>query len=234
MKTFIPIVLLATTLNGCLLPGSLINYHSTGGLDHSSSAMRTHFGSVHVWNGVDASSGYELAFIPAADETFGSIGPDGSLVQDSSSTPGGSNAKYLLLAPQLLHSGSDSTIANFDIAHGISLRDTDAWAFLAALNSAANMPANDSSYFRYSCQAMLDVTPTAVTVSPRGYTSVTTGLVPNQTWFTTCELSFYRGSGVLTLADGTTWQETIPIDKNNIVQMIPVLKEAIADLSHQR
>ncbi len=165
------------------------------------------------------------------------MGPDGSALTDlalinaadSVGEPGraGTITKYILVAPQLGEAGS--ALANFDLSHAISLPDTDALAFLGILRTIARAPTHDSSYYQYSCDAEVNIAPTTVTTTSRGY-SVSTGIASETTWISTCQVRYYVGAGTLTLADGTAWLESIPLDSSNVSQMISLLSKAIADI----
>jgi hypothetical protein len=217
--TFIPVLLFAITLSSCGHTAPTIYFNSTGEAPHYSSGTQTRFGAMHVWNASDVPDNNDLAYIVASDVT------------------GGTNTKYLLIAPRLWdrngwHQGT--TLDNFNLTHSISLPDSDARAFFSALHMILSATPNDSTYFHYSCSAQLNIAPTTVNTNARGFSTVSTSVASETTWVTTCDLTFYLGAGTLTLADGTSWTESIPLDKAAIQQMESVLQTSTADLENQR
>ncbi len=218
-KALLPILLFVIALSSCGHTAPTIYFNSTGEAPHYSSGTQTRFGAMHVWNASDIPNNNDLAYIVASDVT------------------GGVTSKYLLIAPRLWdqygwHLGS--TRDNFNLTHSISMPDSDARAFLSALQIISNVTPNDSTYFHYSCSAQLNIAPTTVNTNARGFSTVSTSVASETTWVTTCDLTFYLGAGTLTLADGTSWTESIPLDKTAVQQMETVLQTSTADLENQR
>jgi hypothetical protein len=217
MKKSILLFLLTSWIMGCAPAALPVTYHSMAEADHFSGAVQTHFGMVHVWHNPDGLN--DIAFIPASD-----------MIQ-------GATIRYILIAPRLLdntgwHIGNSPD--NFGIEHGISLSDTDAQELSAALNTILAAPHNDSSYFHYSCNSELDVTPSTITTNARGRSSVTTGTGSVRTWVTTCEVASYLGLGSITLADGTLWTTTFPLSRDGIFQLKSEVDSSIFDLESKK
>jgi hypothetical protein len=216
-KAFLPILCIVISFTGCGSILTSIYFNPTGNAPHYSSGTQTRFGTVHVWNIGDYPNNNDIAYILATDVTAGT------------------NVKYLLVAPRLidgLHLGN--TLSNFNITHAISLQDSDARALQSVLQSISNSAPNDSTYFHYSCSAQLNIAPTTVSTNARGFSSVSTSVASETTWVTLCDVTFYLGTGSFTIADGTSWTESFPLDKSGFQRMDSVLQTAIADLENQR
>lgn len=219
MKKSILLFLLVSLITGCAPATLPVAYHSMAEADHFSGAIQTHFGKVHLWRNPDGLGINDIAFIPASD-----------MVQ-------GITIKYILAAPRLLDNSGwhmGDTPNNFGIEHGISLSDTDAQELSAVLNMIFAARTNDSTYFHYTSNSELDVTPSTITTNARGRSSVTTGTGSVRTWVTTCEVASYLGLASITLADGTLWTVTFPLNRDGISQLKSEVDSSISDLESQK
>jgi hypothetical protein len=217
--TLLPVLLFAVTISSCARTVNTIYYNPTGTAQHFSGSSQTHFGALHVWNASDFPNTNDVGYIITSEVSKGVT------------------TKYLVAAPRLMdqygwHLGT--TLDNFDLRHSISMPDSDVRAFLSALQTVSSAPANDSSYVHYACDAQLNIAPTTVSTNARGFSTVSTGVASETTWVTTCELTFYLGAGTMTLADGTSWTESIPLDKKAVQQMASVVQSAVTDLESQK
>ncbi|GEM_PF-6015609 len=194
-------------------------FNATGEVPHSSSVTRTRFGAVHVWVTDPDVIDNDVALIAAEDATSDAAQSDGAQP--------GMDTKYVLLAPRSSYSGN--ALQNFNLTRGISLPDTDARELIGVLNTIAKAPARDSTYYHYTCDAQLTIAPTTVISTPRGY-NVSTAAGTETTWIATCDVSYYLGSGTLTLADGSSWSQSITLDSGSIARLIPPLDSAISDI----